>query len=491
MILSASLARPRRFARLVGDASTVRRVSSVETAGDLLYRVFMAGYWVLLSRTLTRAIVGDIAFANALAVPLSVLVDSGFTQYLLREYRVEGDVGLPRALRSSVTVRYTSIVFTVVAITAGVALLGNTRDRVWIGGLVAMSYGLDAAGLIWLTRARAHLDASSYFWVRVSQSAGVLVLTALLWTTGPYTAVAVCATSAAVYIVAAGFAWSIWRRGPRWRTHDCAHRADVHPRRHFATFAIFTTIYSRLDAIVVQLVLGSIPLATYALAFKLVEASRVLPGAVARAVLASSSKGASSDHPPSLPSAIGVTVRLCVAMAVALAVAGPSLMKLLFGSPYAVHGTAVIRILALTLPALGLTAPVSSLLLAWRKEHIASANSALTLACTAVFALSGAFLYGLPGIAGGVLLGEVVSVAQYFRTLSQITRPRLEWRTSDTCTALLVLGAGLICATLSPFSYGTLAYGLVGATLCAGLALSPSPGVCSRRLVAARSRLRG
>ncbi|MGO9902906.1 MAG: lipopolysaccharide biosynthesis protein [Solirubrobacteraceae bacterium] len=432
----------------------------------------MAAYWVLLARTLRRSLVGDIAFANAVAVPLSVLVDSGFSQYLIREYRVVGSVGLPPPLRRSVILRYLMIAATVVLITAVVFVVEDAQQRLLIGGFVALSYGLDSAGLVWLTRPRAQLDAVPYFWVRTVQGAGVVVFTLVLWDVGPYTAGSICALSAVVYVFGAVIALREWAHGPRWRvTSEEEVRLPVRPRRHFASFAILTTIYSRIDQIIVQVLLGPAALAIYALAFKLIETARIIPGAVARALLASASDGAASHGQRVIPRALFGTVRICTVIALTLAVSGPFMLRFLFGAQYASHGAAVLRLLALTLPGLGLTAPLSSLFLAWRAERTAAKNSLITLVVTAGSAVALAVPFGLSGVACGVVLGEIVSLGQYMHELTCFAKFHWSPTWADGAFVLLIAVSAFTCFALPPFAMLTMCIGVAAGGLGAALVM--------------------
>ena len=441
----------------------MRRSSAVETTGDLAYRLFMAIYWVVLSRSLPVAVVGTLAFANSVAVPISVVVDSGFSQYLVREYATAGSVGLPRSLHRAVTRRYAIVAATAAVVALAVYVLGSTSGRFWIGLFIGVSYSFDAVGLIWLTRVRANLNAEAYAVVRVVQSLGVVVCTIGLWFTGPYNGVSVSALSAGVYAIGAVIALGVWSRGVRWQTANESTLPAARPRRQFAAFAVLTTAYSRLDAIVVQLVLGPVGLAVYTLAFKLVEATRVLPGAISRSLLAAASGAADSaehDHRV-LPRSLFSTVRLCIVAGLFLLVTGPELMGLLFGRLYAYHAVTTLRLLSATLPGIGLTGPLAGLLLAWGHESLAAKNSAVTLLVTALTAVGLALIAGLPGVAAGVLLGEIVSVAQYMLALRRLGFRTDHLRSNDFVLVILICAGVATVVVLPPFSIVAAALGMI------------------------------
>jgi O-antigen/teichoic acid export membrane protein len=452
----------RHGVKVVGIRGGARRAALTESSADLLYRGFMAVYWVILSRTLRQGVVGTLALANAIAVPISVAIDAGFSQFLIREFRVEGLAGLPSGLKRAVTQRYAMIVGSVLAATFAVTVIGDTAGRAWIGLFIAVSYGFDAVGQVWLTGARARLHLAPYVLFRLIESAGVVVATSVLWIVGPYNGIAVAALSALVYAVAGGVALRQWLSRPRWIPgHIALPALPAGNRRQFAVFAIATTVYSRLDSIVVQIALGSAALAVYALAFKLVEAARVVPGAVARAVLASASKSGAAPRPGQLPRAIGISVRCGLAIAAILALGGPLASDVLFGPHYARPAVQLIRILAITVAILGFTNPMSSLFLAWHHERVAAVNAISTLVLTAAAAISLVALWGTLGVAIGVVVGEVLSGAMY--VIGAHARPR--FRANDMVLAMLVLGSAVGCLVLPPFSVFTL-----GAT-CIALAL--------------------
>lgn len=447
---------------LVGARGGARRAALTESSADLLYRGFMAAYWVILSRTLRQGVVGTLALANAIAVPISVAIDAGFSQFLIREFRVEGFAGLPSGLKRSITRRYAMIIASVLAATVAVTVIGDTHGRAWIGLFIAVSYGFDAVGQVWLTGARARLQLGPYVLFRLIESAGVVVATALLWIVGPYDGLTVAALSAVVYALAGGIALRQWLSRPRWIPgHITVPVLSAGNRRQFAVFAIATTVYSRLDSIVVQVALGSAALAVYALAFKLVEAARVVPGAVARAVLASASKSGGAARPGDLPRAVGISVRCAVAISAILALGGPLASDVLFGPHYARPAVQLIRTLAITVAILGFTNPMSSLFLAWHHERVAAVNAIWTLILTAAAAVTLVILWGTIGVAIGVVLGEVLSGMMY--VLGAHARPCL--RNNDVVLGVLVFASVVGCLVLPPFSLLAL-----GAT-CVAIAL--------------------
>jgi O-antigen/teichoic acid export membrane protein len=439
--------------RLIGVRGGARRAALTESSGDLLYRGFMALYWVILSRTLHQRVVGDLALANAIAVPISVAVDAGFSQFLIREFRVEGLAGLPSTLKPAVMRRYGLICASVVAATAAVTLLGDTSGRLWIGLFIAISYGFDAFGQVWLTGARARLDLAPYVTFRLIESAGVVMTSALLWLVGPYDGVTVAAVSAVIYVLAGATALRQWLARPRWiPEHITLPTLPRGERRRFAVFAIATTLYSRLDSIVVQVALGSAALAIYALAFKLVEAARVIPGAVARAVLAAASKGGAAVRPGHIPRAVGISTRCAIAISAILALGGPLASEVLFGPRYSRPAVQIIHVLAITVAILGFTNPMASLFLAWRRERVAALNAVYTLLLTAAATILLVEVWGAVGVAIGVVAGEIVSCMMYIR--QSHSRPRL--RSHDVVLSLLVALSALGCCLLPPFSLLTL-----------------------------------
>lgn len=412
------------FAKVPSGA--VGTASAVQTVGDLGYRLLTAAYWVVLSRTLEKSAVGDIAFANAISAPVAVFVDAGFGLYLVREYRIDGSRGLPINLKRALKARYLWIVGAVVSSAGVVVTLGDTPERTWIGPLIALSYGFDSSTQLWLTRARANLNMWPDLLVRMSQGGGVTLLVALFWLIGALDPITVAIASASVYGLVAVLAFARWRTGKVWNT-DPASEQSRHGRRQFGLSAGLITAYSRADAVIIQIVLGSQALANYTLAFKLIEALRVIPGAIARAALAGASRGAPSPREAptrvSMPRLVKVSLGLGLAAGAFIFVAGPYVQASLFGRSYADETVAVVRLLSVTVAITGFTAPMSALLLARGSGNLVVRNAAWTLGVTIGLAIPAAFLADITGVAAAVLVGELVSVALYVRSSVRLKPP--------------------------------------------------------------------
>lgn len=451
----------------------VRSASVTESTADILYRIMTAAYWVLLTRILAKPIVGDLAFANAVAMPTSVMLDAGFRQLLIREFRTDLDIGLPRALRHPLRLRYIAFGVGALFVTSIVASFGGTAEAVLIGAFIAAAYACESLGLIWLTRTRAELNLRHYLAFRLSQGVGVLCLTICLWRTALYSGVAIAAANTVAAAASSLLAFRTWRSGPRWSRFSMRGVDARSGQRNFAAFSIVTATYTRLDAIVVQLLFGPAVLATYTVAFKLIEAARVVPGAVARALLAASTRFAHTYNREQSATIIVSSFRVAVVLSILLITVGPAALSVLFGNAYARHAVAIVQLLAVTLPALGITGPMSSIFLAVGRERSAIVIAAWTLCATATAVIALSLVLGPTGVAAGVLAGEMVSVGLYLlHSSGHVTLTR-----TDGTLAILVAVTLLASFVFRPLSAATLALGLglaaLGALLIAWLTQRP------------------
>lgn len=451
---------------------------------DLAYRVLMAAYWVLLTRLVARSAVGLIALANALAVPVLVVCDAGFSQYLVREYRVGQRGGLPTSLRWPVRRRQLGALIASVLVSLGCRVLGSGESAALVGLLIGASYSFDLLGQISLAGPRANLTMIPDVVVRLVQSGGVLVTLLVLRATVRVTAVEVALVSTLVYAVAYLFTVRAASQVPRWRELD-GSVGTASPgvesawslntgRGAFACAAIAIAIYSGVDAVAVQWYFGPAMLASYAVAFKLIDAARIAPGAIARVVLASASMdddhlddhlvGPRPKEPvnPTVAVQLRSSAILGVGFSAALACAGPEVLNLLFGHNYAVSGAAVVRLLAISVAIVGLTSPLLSLLFTVGAEKFAVRTAFGTLVLTGASISVLAPLFGAPGVAAGVVVGELLSAVLYIRFVGlSLLLP--------APTELIILGAGAVLSLLTmaifpPLSLVPLSIGaLIGA----------------------------
>jgi O-antigen/teichoic acid export membrane protein len=413
------------------------------SSGDITYRGFMALYWIILARFLVPQHLGFIALANSISVPLFVVLDAGFQQYLVREYRVGDIAGLPRPLRSAVVRRYllgvpaAGAVGLITYSLTGRALAGQ------VGAAIGLSYAFDWYSQMWLAPARARIRFAPDFTVRVMQSFGVVLGVSIAVFLLRPSVLEIALISTIIYAVAALPALSQWLAYPRWQSAAPERDKGREDRWTFAAATILIALYTRADALAVQVSLGSSTLAVYAVASRLIEAGRIAPWAIGRVVLASSSQEGDSTR---LIDQAHLESGAIVGAAAAGGVfsGGPWMVAQLFGQHYGSAGAGVLRTLAPTLLVIGFTSPLTSHFMAIGEGRFVVRTAAVTLSATAVALWLLVPVLGLEGAALSVLSAESISA------LLIATRAKPMWRMlhSRHFVATLIVAIGLSSLSL-------------------------------------------
>lgn len=405
----------------------------VLAGGDFVYKGVMAIYWVLLARVMSVHGLGVVALANAIAMPAYVIVDAGLTQMLVRDY--SGSGGLLLAHRQRVKRRAQLGLFMVLPLAALGLLLGGEASVALAVGLMSLAYFFDFGGQLMLAPSRAEAVMEPDAMVRFIQAFGTVLVTVILIKAELTSPAWIVLASTLAYGVALFPAIRVWRRSRQW----AAQQADPEPieTRTVTAGTILMTVFGRADSLIVQAVLGSAALAAYTVAYKLIEVARLVPGALARVVLAHSSAGEAKMNPDAeelgdeLPGELAelpgydprdhlrTSVTLSALGTLALVVLGPALIGLFFGSDYENASGEVIRIMALSLipfaiVTIGSTYTVGSgqAGLYWR---IALESLVVMLILVPALAL----LFDLNGAAAGMLVSYLYSAIRF----RQVIRP--------------------------------------------------------------------
>jgi O-antigen/teichoic acid export membrane protein len=386
-----------------------------------VYRALAAAFWLVLARATAAPSVGDVALATALATPFVVILDGGLAQYLVRESDAEGRLPLP--LRAALRRRAIALVLLPGVVAAGTALLGDTSDRALIGLLVGASASFEGATQSWLAgpRSRGNMRPDATF--KAVYGAVTLAAVAIAWWAGELTGLLAAGATAAGAAVAAAIALRHLPAGSRW-----VQRAVADPpagRRFFQT-TLLTAIFLSADVLIVGAALGSAKLAPYALATKLVGALAVLPIATMRVSLSWSARG----EGPSAAQEVRTGARLGAVVAIAGAVAGPFVASILFGDRYADPMTDPLRILALNLFLVAITAPLAGRHLGAGDTALVARGAAVTLGVALVLIPLGVLALDTAGAALGVLLAQAAGLVPYVRA-----RARDGWSLRDLVPA--------------------------------------------------------
>ncbi len=433
---------------------------------------------MLLSRTLPRESVGEIAFANAVAVPLAVVLDAGLVQLLIREFRTSSDGvlgGLPPTLRRTLRIRYAAFLGFILVVGGSSWAFGESEQRLLIGLAIGVSYAADATTQVWLTPARAALNMRPDFALRAGQGIGVLAATGGAFAVFGANAGVAAVAYGGVFVLSAIATAPLWLRSHRWLTDSeirlDRHQGQVHDRRQFGVIAVMTTAYSRADAIVIQLVLGSGALAVYTVAFKLVEAARIAPGAISRALMARVTSAGRAEH-VSWPAEITVSALVGLLSSLALFGIGPGVLAGLFGTDYARAGTDTLRLLGITTLGIGFTAPLTALLLSYGYSTQVRTWTLLTLLVTLASIVPLTRTHGIEGAALAVLLGELTSIFLFSRWA--VARYGFSMGPASLLTVGVALVSGSACLLVDPLSALGIAVAALGLVATAAAA---APGL--------------
>jgi O-antigen/teichoic acid export membrane protein len=375
----------------------------------------------VLARATGAPSVGDVALATALSTPAVVVLDGGIAQFVVREADHEGR--LPAALRGALRRRTLALVLLPVLVAAATELFGATSDRALIGLLVGASASFEGAAQSWLAgpRSRGNMRPDATF--KGVYGAVTLAAVAVLWAAGELTGLLAAASTAAGAGLAAALAARHLPAGRRWIQRPVS---DPPAARRFFQTTMLTSIFLSADVLIVGAILGSAKLAPYALATKLVGALAVLPVATMRVSLSWSARG----EAPSAAEEVRTGARLGLAVAIAGAVAGPFVASILFGDRYGDPMTDPLRILALNLFLVAVTAPLAGRHLGAGDTSLVARGAAITLGVALVLIPVGVLALDTAGAALGVLVAQAAGLAPYVRA-----RARDGWRLRDLVPA--------------------------------------------------------
>jgi O-antigen/teichoic acid export membrane protein len=351
-----------------------------------------------------------------------VILDGGLAQFVVREADDEGR--LPAALRRSLRRRTVALLLLPLLVAAATALFGATSDRALIGLLVGASASFEGAAQTWLAgpRSRGNMRPDATF--KGVYGAVTLGTVAIVWAAGELTGLIAAAATAAGAGVAALLTARHLPAGRRWVERPVT---DPPAAGRFFQTTLLTSVFLAADVLIVGAILGSAKLAPYALATKLVAALAVLPIATMRVSLSWSARG----EGPSARDEVRTGARLGLAIAIAGVVAGPWVASILFGDRYADPMADPLRILALNLFLVAITAPLAGRHLGAGDTALVARGAAITLGVALVLIPLGTLTLGTAGAALGVLLAQTAGFVPYV-----LTRARDGWSLRDLVPSL-------------------------------------------------------
>lgn len=405
----------------------------VLAGGDFVYKGVMAVYWVLLARVMSVHGLGVVALANAIAMPAYVVVDAGLTQMLVRDYSESG--GLLPVHRQRVRRRVQLGLAMVLPLAALGFLLGAEASVALAVGLMSLAYFFDFTGQLMLAPSRSAAVMEPDAMVRFIQALGTVAVTVMLIKMDLTSPAWIVLASTLAYGVAMLPAIRVWRRSRRWANHE----VDSEPveTREVTGGTILMTVFGRADSLIVQMVLGSAALAAYTVAYKLIEVARLIPGALARVVLAHSSAqsadldGDVAELGDELPGELAerrgydprdhlrTSVVLSALGTLVLLGVGPWLIGLLFGSEYEHASAEVIRIMALSLVPFAIVTIGSTYTVGSGQAGLYWRIALESLVVMSVVVPTLALLFDLTGAAAGMLISYLYSAVRF----RQVIRP--------------------------------------------------------------------
>jgi O-antigen/teichoic acid export membrane protein len=163
-----------------------------------------------------------------------------------------------------------------------------------------------------------------------------------------------------------------------------------------------------VDIVLVQVLVGPVAAGAYALASKLLEASKIASWAFGRATLAVAAR-LSAQEPlrPALQPLLGLSVLQGLCVGAVLTLGGPDLLGLIFGSDVANAAAPVIRLMGLAAVMVSIASPLQNALLGLGAESVAMQASLWGLVTVVAAGVPMTYYFGMTGTIGAVLLSEL------------------------------------------------------------------------------------
>ncbi len=313
------------------------RIGVILGLGLVTARGVLALYYLLLIHRMAPGDYGDFAYAMSILGVLVMVSDGGFSRLLLRDVaRAGADRGRRVWTLLAVRTAWVGAITLIVGI-ASVAGAFSFSDAfvAWMLAymtLEAGGAGFDAAGQ---AADRPCLVSGAQLASAVSLAAWGVVL--LVWKLTPSLALAGLAGASAVRLLAQVPGWLRERPAQRWWPGLARARGLLKEALPLLILASLTVLYYRLDVIILHLRRGSVETASYAAAYRVLDAAVTLAG-VAFTAIAPHMSRVLADHEQAVWRewcryllAVGL---LAVPGTIAIAAAAEPLAGVLFGHRY-------------------------------------------------------------------------------------------------------------------------------------------------------------
>jgi len=387
--------------------------------GQFALRGVTAVYSLSLVHLLRPQELGDFAFALAALWILVTVADGGFSRLLIRDVaRSDGDHRdlIPQLL----AVRTLWVGVTVVAAAVLFALVGGgVEDAAAVLALLlvalvaeATAGGFESAGVgverPWRV-AGGQLAASG---------AMIAVLTVLL-VSGAGVAAAMTGPVAAS-LTKCVWHGLIWRHDLRWRASRAAPagaaRRWFREATPFLVLALLGAVYARIDVLLLHELRGARETASYAAAYRLVDAALVVGGVAAATVLPALSR-LHRDAPgrvwPEWRRFVLATAAVSTPLVVLLVVFAEPVAGFLFGERYRATGGEDLRLLAPGIPFMLLQIVNASVLFTSDLQRLLVPMSLLHVGFNVVLTWLLADAHGSAGAAAATSISEVFTFAYF------------------------------------------------------------------------------
>jgi O-antigen/teichoic acid export membrane protein len=404
------------------------RATAGLAASRIVSGALLVGATVVVARASGASALGAFGLALTAGVYTSVIADAGVSQYLLpalgrtpRERWPELWADVVRfELRTAVpcTAAYLCVVALVAP--AGLRLALAAAAPWWV--LIRFN---GAARSVFTVAERVGAEAAAS--VVEAAVALVAIAAAMLVTHSPALATLGLAAGAAVGLALR--VRGLRRLGVAGGRAARSARAVAGEALPFAAFTILTTLYLRIDVVLLSLLASARELGLYQPPVRFVTALLILPDALASILLgraARSPEGA--DVRLRQGQLLGIGVPAGIAVVALCAVAGKPLLVALYGAEFGAAWVAL-TLLAATVPVALVAAVHGNALTAQGRQG----TRVRCLAAAAVVAVAAGIpaiaVWGYTGAAGVSLLNEVVLVCTYIAALGprSLVRPRLRF----------------------------------------------------------------
>lgn len=400
-----------------------------------------AGYVVLLllTRHLPKEEVGAFFFALAIGVFLALVSDLGTMRYLTRE--TAADPGRAGDLLGRVLGARLMLIGACLLLVIG----GTAAARPEMLGVMALTAAYVFVEDLFYTPGAALLGLGRVREWAVAMVASRVVLVGLVaaavWAGAGLQAVIACHIVGALVLLAIGMAFVRRRLGPvRLRFADAQTAAVLRGCLPFFALTVLGLLHFKLDTVMLGLMQGTLAVATYEAAYKLLEVSRFLvrPAAMVYYPLCSAlaARGSWGELLPLYRRMIALAAAAGAALALGVIALADVLMPLMYGDAYR-DAAPTLRVLFLVTPLVFVDFITTFFAQSVRLEGRAIVLTAIAVAANGLINLVAIPLYGPIGAAWTTVATQsFLAVALAWMVLTRVKRWADEGRASEPAERL-------------------------------------------------------